>query len=256
VTASFTYDNAGRLLTRSYPSAAETVTFTYDQVTSGNKGKGRLTGVQDAAGTTSLTYDAKGRVTAEVRTIGARSYAVAYGYAANGDRLVAVTYPSGRIVTYGHDAQGRIVTVGLKRSGTGPEEPVVTAAGHRPFAGVGSISFGNGLTQSWTFDREERVSGLVLSGPGGVVLTDRTYAVGDGLNLTGVTEGLAPGESQALAYDHTGRLATASGAYGSFAWSYDLVGNRLTESLASGGATVSRIYAYPAASNRLAGVSG
>jgi hypothetical protein len=48
---------------------------------------------------------------------------------------------------------------------------------------------------------------------------------------------------------------SASGPYGQFAWTYDAVGNRLTESLTSGGTTTARAYAYPAASNRMSGVA-
>jgi YD repeat-containing protein len=44
------------------------------------------------------------------------------------------------------------------------------------------------------------------------------------------------------------RLASASGAYGSLAWTYDAVGNRATQVVAS----ATQTYAYPATSNQLA----
>jgi YD repeat-containing protein len=51
VIANMTYDNAGSMLTRVFPAAtAENVTFAYDSVLTGNKGKGRLTQVTDPAG--------------------------------------------------------------------------------------------------------------------------------------------------------------------------------------------------------------
>lgn len=55
VITNFTYDNAGRLLTKSFPAAAaENVTYTYDSIIGGNKGVGRLTGVTDQSGTTAF----------------------------------------------------------------------------------------------------------------------------------------------------------------------------------------------------------
>ncbi len=55
--------------------------------------------MEDAAGTTDLVYDGKGRIVQEVRTVGGIVYTSAYTYDGPG-RLQAVTYPSGRIVTY------------------------------------------------------------------------------------------------------------------------------------------------------------
>ena len=55
----------------------------------------------------------------------------------------------------------------------------------------------------------------------------------------------------AITYTPAHRLATATGSYGSFAWTYDAVGNRSSEKL---GSTLSP-YAYPTASNRLASVT-
>jgi YD repeat-containing protein len=44
VVTDMTYDNAGRMLTKSFPAAsAENVTYTYDSIAGGNKGVGRLT---------------------------------------------------------------------------------------------------------------------------------------------------------------------------------------------------------------------
>ena len=58
-------------------------------------------------------------------------------------------------------------------------------------------------------------------------------------------------QSQSFAYAPTHRLASASGYYGALSWSYDGVGNRLSD--ARNG--VVSAYAYPATSNRLASVT-
>ena len=57
----------------------------------------------------------------------------------------------------------------------------------------------------------------------------RTYAYVDGLNLTGITDSVTPANSNVLSYSPASRLAAASGAWGSNSFSYDGVGNRLSE---------------------------
>ena len=69
-----TYDNAGRQLTASYPAAtAENVTYTYDNVTAPNKGKGRLTKITDQSGSTSFVYNALGQIITDTRVIAAKT---------------------------------------------------------------------------------------------------------------------------------------------------------------------------------------
>jgi len=59
------------------------------------------------------------------------------------------------------------------------------------------------------------------------------------------------GNSQSFAYDTLNRLMNATGAYGNFGWTYDLVGNPLTQTL-SGASTA---YAYTAGTNQLASIT-
>ncbi|MEP6564383.1 MAG: hypothetical protein ABJB10_04545, partial [Mesorhizobium sp.] len=60
-----------------------------------------------AAGTVSYVYDLLGRVSQEVRTIGAKSYTVAYRWDDAGN-LSSITYPSGRVVDYGRGTSGEV----------------------------------------------------------------------------------------------------------------------------------------------------
>ena len=50
ITATYAYDGAGRLISRTYPTAALNETFTYDATANGNVGTGRVPRMQDAAG--------------------------------------------------------------------------------------------------------------------------------------------------------------------------------------------------------------
>jgi RHS repeat-associated protein len=75
----------------------------------------------------------------------------------------------------------------------------------------------------------------------------------DNTNITGIVDGLAANNNEALTYDDAARLTGAtSGAvsYGTRAWTYDNNGNRLSET-ANG---VANSYTYPANSNRLTNV--
>jgi RHS repeat-associated protein len=138
----FTYDNAGRRLTKTFTGvAAENVTYTYDSIAGGNFGKGRLTRMVDQAGSSDFLYDIYGNVTRETRIVGTRTYAASYGYDA-GNRLISITYPSGRIVAYARDATGRISGVTTKETSTAA---VINLATGVTWRGIGGSASGGGI---------------------------------------------------------------------------------------------------------------
>ena len=111
-----TYDNAGRQLTASYPAAtAENVTYTYDNVTAPNKGKGRLTKITDQSGSTSFVYNALGQIITDTRVIATKTYITSYLYSASG-KITQITYPSGRIVNYVRNSLGQVTSVTSKQN--------------------------------------------------------------------------------------------------------------------------------------------
>ena len=81
VTATYSYDALNRVNTISYPAyggdAAETVTYSYDTC---SNGKGRLCSITDKTGTTSYSYDNRGRILAKSQTTLAFTQTVGYGY--------------------------------------------------------------------------------------------------------------------------------------------------------------------------------
>jgi RHS repeat-associated protein len=104
VVTNMTYDSAGRILTKTYPAAtAENVTYTYDDVTAGNKGKGRLTRIASQNVIIDRVYDVRGNITTDTRTIAGLVHTTAYLYD-GADRITQITYPSGRIVNYVRDS--------------------------------------------------------------------------------------------------------------------------------------------------------
>jgi RHS repeat-associated protein len=82
---------------------------------------------------------------------------------------------------------------------------------------------------------------------GALNVSSLAYAYGDNLNLTGITDGVTAANSNTLSYSATNRLAAASGAWGSNTFTYDSVGNRLTDVTT----TKNRVATYATTSNRL-----
>ncbi|HVX98389.1 MAG TPA: hypothetical protein VHA55_01195 [Pseudorhodoplanes sp.] len=74
------------------------------------------------------------------------------------------------------------------------------------------------------------------------------------MNLTGFTETAVRGRNESYGYTAANRLNASPGPWGSLAYTYDGVGNRLTEALTSG-LTTTWTYAYPSTSNKLSTVT-
>jgi YD repeat-containing protein len=162
VVASYSYDALNRVtaVTITPPpgsginSAAHI--YSYDQ---GLNGIGRLTGITDPTGSTFYAYDALGRVTNETRILGGHSYATAYNYDSAG-RLTALTLPSGRTISYGLDALGRVSSISTSLNGQA--KTVVSNVTYRPFGMPQTFTFGNGQTYARTYDLDDRITGHSL----------------------------------------------------------------------------------------------
>jgi hypothetical protein len=84
-------------------------------------------------------------------------------------------------------------------------------------------------------------------------LINRFYNRADSTNITGIVDGLAANNNEALTYHDAARLTGATsgaGSYGTRLWTYDNNGTRLSET-ANG---VASTYSYAANSNRLSTV--
>jgi len=90
----------------SFSDGSPTETVGYDANTNG---MGRLTAFTDSAGGTEFFYNSLGQLVQETRTnSGMAALSTVYGYnSANAD-LNSITYPSGLVVSYGRDSNGRI----------------------------------------------------------------------------------------------------------------------------------------------------
>ena len=106
-TINYRHDALNRVTGIDYPGKEFDIRYTHDVCT---HGLGRVCSVTVGYSRTRYHYDFRG-MPAEVQTsFGSRDYTARYRYDANG-RLLALTYPSGLVVTYRRDAAGRIVDV-------------------------------------------------------------------------------------------------------------------------------------------------
>lgn len=254
IVTDYTYDAAGRMATKSFPaSSGENVTYTWDSIAAGNKGKGRLTSFTDESGSATRTYDERGNITVDTRTISANSYQVAYSYD-EADQISQIMFPSGRVVTYTRGDTGHVTDVTTAASIGGSAVDIATSIVRFPHAGIiKSFDYGNALSQLNTVNQDHALDTLsVMDGVTTVLL--RTHARANKLNLTGITDGLTPANNQSFAYDADGDMLTASGPWGAVTFLHDGVGNRSSRALAVGGSTTTEAYTYPISSNVISGV--
>ncbi|MBV9221716.1 MAG: RHS repeat protein, partial [Methylobacteriaceae bacterium] len=256
IVTTYAYDLAGRPQSVSYSgngSANDNVTFTWDEVSSGSYNIGRLTTITDhsgtsAPGTTKRTYDSKGRVSSETRTISGPP-ALTTTYIRDGSGTVVETiYPSGREVVFNRDAQGRVRELAMHANSSMPWVDVINPITWNPFGPVRTLVFANGLTATFGTDTDYRISSVMVAPSSGGALVNRSLAwAGD--TLSSITDNVTSGNSETFGYSKTRRLTSASAtSYRSYTWVYDVVGNRTSETLAGTGTTT---YNYPTTSNQL-----
>ena len=224
----YTYDALNRVTGIAYTDTSQNIAYTYDQ---GTYGIGRLTGISDASGAVTYTYDGWGRLIQEDRTVLGVVYTTEYAYNDNHD-LTVITYPSGRTVTYQYDAAGRAVSVETANGGS----PVTLASSgtYQPFGPLSGLTLGNGVSMTRAFDQRYR-------------LTSRDFAGSNYLTVA-MTERLP----QVYAYDDLNRVTSAQGTYGQANYTYDTAGNRLTRTLGA----ESDVYTYDGVTGRLQSVTG
>lgn len=132
------YDALDRPIRKDYPAGTD-VTFTYDEASS-TYGRGRLTAMADASGSTRYHYDALGRSVNTVKTIDGTILSTKTSYD-NLDRVKSVTYPDNQTVSYLYDAGGNL-------------SQVVGYAAFSNYNASGrarNVTFGNGVTTTYQY---------------------------------------------------------------------------------------------------------
>jgi RHS repeat-associated protein len=241
ISVSYSYDLLNRIIGIRYADASLDVTYNYDE---GVNGKGRLTGVRDGSGSVRLRYDQYGNLIEETVTRKEQSFFTSYRYNDNNE-LIAMTYPSGRVVSYHRDATGSVIHV--TSTYQGQVTTIAENIASLPFGPITAMTLGNGLPVHSSFDLQYRL----LTRQAGSVL-NRAYTYNDLDQVTSIDDLLDSSRSQSFSYDDPGRLIRAEGIYGIINYVYDAVGNRLIETRDN---TIS-VYQYAEDSNRLEQVQG
>jgi RHS repeat-associated protein len=243
----YTYDALDRLLTRAYPADSTlNVSLTWDQTTGHGTGTGNLTSVTDQAGSLALSYDQRNLLTSNARTISSNTYTTGYTFQSAG-LLASITYASsGWVVKYGRDSAGQVTSVTDTQPGHGATN-LATSITHMPFGPVSGLTYGNGVTDTRTYDLDYRMTAVKDAGSSNIQYLSFGYNAAN--NVTSITDNVTSANNQTLTYDAVDRLKTATGSYGTISSiTYDSNSNRLTYGSTS--------YTIPAGSNKMSASAG
>src|SRR3972149_1490958 len=204
----------------------------------------------DSSGTTTYSYTSKGQIYQEVKTFTglSGSFTTTYSYDVNGN-LTGITYPSGRQVTYTLDSADRLTQV--SGSHVGPPTTYATLSSYLPYGPYQSISLGNGLSTALTYDNRYQFDGQTIGSSPQLLSYDYSHDANG--NVTAISDLINSVKNKTYNYDALDRLTSATGPWpssGSLSYTYDLVGNRVTE----GGSLGSSQYSYT--DNRLTEITG
>ncbi|RDS84297.1 RHS repeat-associated core domain-containing protein [Dyella psychrodurans] len=277
ITATNTYDALDRLISTSYPDNTQNVTYSYDDPNSitgcsTSYPVGRLTRIIENSVTTVYCYDAQGRVTSKGQSIEgsfgafpvkqpnlgecpagmmcandmattAAADVTGYAYTAAG-RLSGITYPSGTLVSYTRDGDGRIQSVSLTPP-NGTASSAVNGVTYQPFGPISGYTLGNGQQIARTYDANYRLTDLTSPAFNLHVARD---AMGD-ITAMGNAPGANPA-TETYAYDPLYRLLSVTEANGATLESvtYNPTGDRLTK---TGNGLATGTYTYNTGTHQL-----
>lgn len=256
-TINYVYDNGSRLKIIDYPTGTlADINFLYDVdrlSATYKQNRGYLGAVQRSGETVDFKYDQSlGRNPNYVKYYysGNRQYLLNYTYDALGN-VLTITYPnSGTIVKYSYDDDNRVTQVAVRLAGAGSDTILANQITYVPNGPLASLHFGDGSVETRTYDNSYRLTGLTdVNGTTTLRILSYGYNAHD--NLTSISDLLSAANNQTFTYSPRELLATAVGPFANLAYTYDGVGNRLTQSV--GAATES--YAYPGSSNRLSSIT-
>ncbi len=268
ITVTYGYDALGRTTLLDYPNDTDT-TYQYDSgcLNSNAYAAGRLCVITDESGSTMYGYDARGNVTDKQTVVttgtGSATYDTGYEYD-DADRLIQMTYPSGRIVDYERDDDtGRIIGVTTTMAGVTTTIIDGSQAQHgieyAPFGPITEIKFGvsgHEYRSVYRLDADYRTREVEHFRPLGTSLDFRRYHHEPTGNVHRIEELSGSGSvmsSHDYVWDAASRLDEAHiGGVFSYDYLYDQNGNR-TQSIFSStfGAPRSTTYSTQFQSNRL-----
>jgi RHS repeat-associated protein len=240
-----TYDSIHRLASSTYSDSTPSVTYYYDQSSYNGltiiNGLGRQTGMSDGSGETAWSFDSTGRVTTQKETISGITKSIGYSYNYDGS-TATITYPSGRVITYGVDSEGRPATA--EDTANGVNYVTGTCSGGACYAPQNALSsMVNGKTGSFTgisyslaYNNRLTPSSISASSTNGTALS-LAYGYFPNGNVETITNNRDTGRTATYGYDSLNRINSASSqaTSGADCWGqsvptggYDRYGNLLT----------------------------
>jgi len=203
-------------------------------VTTGYTNTGQVDTVTDDRGTTSFSYDQR-------------------------ERLTGITYPNGKTIDYAYDAAGNRISLNtanqlvtyifdvLNRMATVTDEAGVTTYGYNAVGSRESVDYANGTRTAYVYDSLNGLTELSQFDATATLMDRHSYTLGDNGNRLQHAE--LNGRVVDYGYDDLYRLITetvtdATLGNRSAAWTYDAVGNRLTQTEIDGGGTTITAYVY------------
>jgi len=259
----YEYDAIGRLTLAQYQTGAAS-RFEYDGGPGGPTTEiGNLTRISDESGSTVFSHDLNGRVLTKTQVVDAKgastTFTIQYLYGTSGGatgKLEGIVYPSGSVVSFQYDQNGRVTSVKLSQAdpnGTGGKLPDVSLLTDITYTSTGTIrtwKWGNSTVP--IYQRTYDLDGRLTSYPVDLSGTTRTVTY-NSANL--ITSYRHAGSSNPAQYDQTfdydtaDRLVSYTIGGVTTGFIYDINGNRTQQT----GPNVSYIYAT--ASNRLTSAS-
>lgn len=230
------YDVLNRLISQSVPTAAQNVTFAYDAPpadcqTGETFGAGRLARITDESGTTRYCYNRLGQLVRKVQAVTSGPVLTVGTTYTGANRLVAMTYPSGAIVTYLRDVNGQITGISAKPTATATQVTLVSGATYLPFGPLNTLTFGNGRVVTKAYDQNYGIDKVSDAATGGISEDFTLNVVG---NVTGLVERTTAtaNTTRGFTYDGQDRLtALKNGTTVVQGFTYDATGNRLSKNL-------------------------
>lgn len=227
-TSSYSYDSQNRLTSVTYPGSTPSVTNTYSKTH-------KLLTAKSSTGNRNFIYNANNSLASESLVIDGYTFTATYQYN-NLDQLSAITYPSGKTVSYSPDVLGRPT----QASG------YVTNAAYWPSGQMKQINYANGTVTNYNQNSRLWPSTFTTKKSGGSTYNNNSYSYDGAGNLTAISDSVEPDYNRTLGYDNINRLVTTNGSWGTGSITYSGGGNISNQKFGS----TSLSYTYDG-SNRL-----
>ena len=217
-----TYDLLGRVLTED--GAGKTVRWHYDSPRGDVEGlggtEGALAWVEDAAGSMHFGYDARGRLSDEVRAWADGTQHRRWRDLDAQDRVTRQAWPDNSFVSRRYNGQGQLAAAGV----------LIEHAEYTAFGWPSAMRFGNGVTSTQTFDMRRRLAQRRAENTAGEALLDLALTYDPTSRVIEEVDGrrdLSPGLSLSAryTYDDRYRLTGELREDGETHYSYDTFAN-------------------------------